>query len=138
MSQNQTSNDRNNIHNENEAPISENRAVPIPSGFARGVPILLFALAVFLTLCFMTQSTGAIGKFISDLLLGLFSYAAYALPLLIALHGGFYYSDLHYGRRLTRLIFSAIAIVGASTLIYVIRNWGADLPFTFMAGKCRR
>ncbi len=130
MSQNQTSNDRN-IYNENEAPETKAQAVPIPTGFSRGVPILLFALAVFLTLCFMTQSTGAIGKFISGLLLGLFSYAAYTLPLLIALHGAFYYSDLHFGRRLTRLIFSAITVVGISTLIYVIRNWGLDAQFTF-------
>lgn len=131
MSQNQTSNDRN-IYNENEAPETKAQAVPIPTGFSRGVPILLFALAVFLTLCFMTQSTGAIGKFISGLLLGLFSYAAYTLPLLIALHGAFYYSDLHFGRRLTRLIFSAITVVGISTLIYVIRTWGTEPDFTFI------
>ena len=130
MSQNQTSNDQN-IHNEQTTPKKERQAPPIPIGFARGVPVLLLALAVFLTLCFMTQDTGAVGKFISSFLLGLFSYAAYALPLLIAIHGIFYYADLHYGRRLSRLIFSIVTVVGISSLIYVIRYWGQDLPFTF-------
>ena len=86
MSQNQTSNDQN-IHTENPTPTAERQAPPIPAGFARSVPVLLLALSVFLTLCFVTQGTGAIGKFISSFLLGLFSYAAYALPALIAIHG---------------------------------------------------
>ncbi len=114
---------------QNSAP--QKNPAPIPTGFARGVPILLLALAVFLTLCFMTQSTGVIGRFISDVLLGLFSYAAYALPLLIALHGIFYYSDLHQKRRLSRFIFSAVAVVGISALIYIFKYWGQDLAFTF-------
>ncbi|MBP3605689.1 MAG: DNA translocase FtsK 4TM domain-containing protein [Clostridia bacterium] len=132
MTENNTGNDRN-INTNNEAPKTEKRPtqIPIPTGFARGVPILLFALAIFLTLCFMTQGTGAVGKLISGLLLGFFSYAAYALPLLIALHGVFYYADLHHKRRMTRLIFSIITVVGISTLIYVIRYWGQELPFTF-------
>ena len=130
MSQNQTSNDQN-IHTENPTPTVERQAPPIPAGFARSVPVLLLALSVFLTLCFVTQGTGAIGKFISSFLLGLFSYAAYALPALIAIHGIFYYSDLHFGRRLSRLIFSIVTVVGISAMIYVIKYWGQDLPFTF-------
>lgn len=133
MSDNYT-NDNRNTYNEYSDPqnAGEIRQVPIPTGFARGVPVLLLALAVFLTLCFVTQGTGAIGRFISSFLLGLFSYAAYILPVLIALHGVFYYSDLFYGRRLSRLIFSIVTVLGVSTLIYVIRFWGADLPFTFV------
>ena len=130
MSQNQASNDQN-IHIENQTPTAERQAPPIPAGFARSVPVLLLALSVFLTLCFVTQGTGAIGKFISSFLLGLFSYAAYALPALIAIHGIFYYSDLHFGRRLSRLIFSIVTVVGISAMIYVIKYWGQDLPFTF-------
>lgn len=130
MSQNQTNHDQN-IHNETTAPEPQKKTVPIPTGFSRGVPILLLALAIFLTLCFITQGTGAMGKFISGFLLGLFSYAAYILPLLIALHGIFYYSDLYNKRRLSRLIFSLVTVIGISALIYVIKYWGQDLPFTF-------
>ncbi len=138
MSQNPTNHDQN-IHTEPPTPHTENKAVPIPAGFARSVPVLLLALAVFLTLCFITQSTGAVGKFISGFLLGLFSYAAYILPLLIALHGVFYYADLYFGRRLSRLIFSIVTVVGISCLIYVIKYWGQDIPFDlakyYTAGK---
>ena len=130
MSQNHESHDQN-IHNEQTTPPSTRQMPPIPAGVARGVPVLLLALAIFLTLCFMTQGTGAIGKFISSFLLGLFSYAAYALPVLIAIHGIFYYADLHFGRRLSRLVFSIVTVVGISALIYVIKYWGQDLPFTF-------
>ena len=128
MSQNQMNHDQN-IHTETPTPHTEKRTVPIPSGFARCVPVLLLALAVFLTLCFITQGTGAVGKFISGFLLGLFSYAAYILPILIALHGIFYYADLHFGRRLSRLIFSIVTVVGISCLIHVIKYWGQDIPF---------
>jgi hypothetical protein len=46
-------------------------------GFIRAVPVIMIAAALFLTLCFITAETGAFGKFISDLLMGLFSYMAY-------------------------------------------------------------
>ncbi len=130
MNQNDLDREKN-TGGEVQNPAPQRNAVPIPAGFARGVPVLLLALSVFLTLCFVTQGTGAIGRFISSFLLGLFSYAAYALPILIAIHGVFYYSDLHLKRRLSRLIFSAVAVVGISALIYVIKYWGQDLPFTF-------
>ncbi len=130
MNQNDPNKDKN-ISSDPQNSASTGSAVPIPTGFARGVPVLLLALSVFLSLCFMTQGTGAVGRFISGFLLGLFSYAAYVLPLLIAVHGVFYYSDLHFRRRLSRLIFSAVTIIGISALIYVIKYWGQDLPFTF-------
>ena len=129
MSQNQTNHDMN-IHNRSEK--NSRMKTPVPKGFARGVPVLLLALSVFLTLCFITQGTGTMGRFISGFLLGLFSYGGYILPLLIAVHAIFYYSDLYNHRRLTRLIFSAVTLVGISSLIYVIRFWGVDLPFTFV------
>lgn len=130
MSQNQTNYDQD-INFENQTQPKKKEPIPIPKGAARAVPLLLIALSIFLSLCFITQGTGTMGKFISSFLLGLFSYAGYILPLLVAVHGIFYYSDLHYKRRLTRFIFSAITIIGISSLIYVIRYWGQELPFTF-------
>ena len=99
-------------------------------GIHRAVPIILLAFAVFLALCYITQGTGAFGNAISKIMLGLFSYAAYALPVLIAAHALFYASDIQEKRILSRTIFSFVALITFSSLIYVIGNWGAELTFT--------
>ena len=99
-------------------------------GIHRAVPIILLAFAVFLALCYITQGTGAFGNAISKIMLGLFSYAAYALPVLIAAHALFYASDIQEKRIISRTIFSFVALITFSSLIYVISNWGAELTFT--------
>ncbi len=106
------------------------------TGFQRAVPILLFALAVFVALCFLTQNTGTLGPLISGVLLGLFSSAAFAVPVLILLHAIFYASDLRRGRRLTRLIFSAVFLLTLSCFIYAVTYFGTDM--TFDAGEFYR
>ena len=99
------------------------------TGIHRAVPIILFAIAVFTLFCFITQDIGALGQAISALLLGLFSYGAYAIPLLLALHAIFYPSDLKEDRVASRVIFSLIAITFASALAYAIDFWGEELVF---------
>ncbi|MBQ8720244.1 MAG: DNA translocase FtsK 4TM domain-containing protein [Clostridia bacterium] len=115
--------------------MSDNKNTPKSSysdlrGIHRAVPIILLAFAVFLALCYITQGTGAFGNAISKVMLGLFSYAAYALPVLIAAHALFYASDIQEKRILSRTIFSLVALITFSSLIYVIGNWGAELTFT--------
>ena len=99
------------------------------SGFQRAVPVLLFALAVFVALCFFTQNTGTLGPLISGVLLGLFSSAAFAVPVMILLHALFYASDYRRGRRLTRLIFSVVFLLMLSCFIYAVTNFGTDVVF---------
>ena len=99
------------------------------TGFQRAVPVLLFALAVFVALCFLTQNTGTLGPLISGVLLGLFSSAAFAVPVLILLHALFYASDYRRGRRLTRLIFSAVFLLMLSCFIYAVTYFGTDVVF---------
>ena len=99
------------------------------TGFQRAIPILLFALAIFVALCFLTQNTGTLGPLISGVLLGLFSSAAFAVPVLILLHALFYASDLRRGRRLTRLIFSAVFLLTLSCFIYAVTYFGTDVTF---------
>ena len=103
------------------------------TGIHRAVPIILFAIAVFTLFCFITQDIGALGHAISALLLGLFSYGAYAIPLLLALHAIFYPSDINEDRVLSRVIFSLIAITFASALAYAIDFWGEELVFNASA-----
>ena len=99
------------------------------TGIHRAVPIILFAVAVFTLFCFITQDIGALGHAISTVFLGLFSYGAYAIPVLLALHAVFYPSDISEKRVLSRVIFSLIAITFISALAYSITYWSGELTF---------
>ncbi len=96
------------------------------TGIHRAIPIILFAVAVFTMFCFITQDIGALGHAISTVFLGLFSYGAYAIPLLLALHAFFYPSDINENRVLSRVIFSLIAITFISALSYSITYWNDE------------
>ncbi len=99
------------------------------TGFKRAVPIILFAAAAFIALCFITQKTGWLGTFISKFLLGLFSYGAYIIPLLLIIHGVFFFRDLENKCVLSRTIFSCITVITISALSYTIYNFGKDSAF---------
>ncbi len=96
------------------------------TGFHRAVPIILGASAAFVALCFITKDSGALGHAISAVLTGLFSWGAYAIPALIALHAIFYPADL--GRRsiLSRCIFSVITVVTLAALAHTVGYWNSD------------
>ena len=98
-------------------------------GFTRAVPVILIAVALFLTLCFLTADTGAFGAFISSALLGLFSYMAYTIPLFISLHALFYFADLKRGKVFTRVLFSLGALVMLSMTAYVISTFNTEAVF---------
>ncbi len=98
-------------------------------GFRRAVPIILAAVALFIAVCFITDSAGALGAGVGSLLLGLFSYGAYTIPLLLVLHAIFYAED-HAKKMLTsRIIFSVIAVVFIATFEYTIAFWGEEPTF---------
>ena len=92
-------------------------------GFRRAIPIILVAVALFIGLCFVTQESGSVGRAISGVLLGLFSWGAYSIPVLIALHALFYPSDLGEKRVVSRIIFSAVAVVSLSAFAHVVKFW---------------
>ncbi len=89
-------------------------------GFMRAVPVILIAIALFLTLCYITADTGAFGRFISNTFMGLFSYMAYTIPVFISLHAICFLSDLRSGKVIKRIIFSAVALTMLSMVAYVI------------------
>ncbi len=99
-------------------------------GFKRAVPIILFAVAAFVELCFITQNTGVLGRFIGTALLGLFSYAAYAIPLLLFVHALFYYRDVGNKCVLSRAVFSVIAILAFSAFAYTLSSFGEETVFS--------
>ena len=101
-----------------------------PSGFHKAVPVILVAVAIFITLCFFTQNTGTVGRLFASLLMGLFAGGAYLIPVLLLIHAIFYISDIEEKRLLSRVIFSLVALVTLSSVIYTLGAFGKDLPFT--------
>ena len=99
------------------------------TGFRRAVPIIIAALALFIGVCFLTDSTGALGNGVSTVLLGLFSRGAYAIPFLMILHAIFYASDFAKKRTVSRIIFSVIAVLFISALEYTVVFWSQEPPF---------
>ena len=95
-------------------------------GFNRAVPIILVAVALFIGLCFILKDMGSFGEVISSVLLGLFSYGAYAIPILTLLHAIFYPADVAKRHRLSRLIFSVVALLlissSASAIMVRLRS----------------
>ena len=94
---------------------------PEITGIQRAVPVLLLGLAAFLTLCFVLEGagTGLAGGAIAGVLQGLFSWGAFFLPLLLAVHALFYYSDIRAHRRLSRVLFSVLVMLTVSSLAYI-------------------
>ena len=99
-------------------------------GFDRVVPIILAAVSLFLILCFTSNATGSVGRVISRVLLGLFSSAAYTIPVLILFHALFYPYDTLKHRRLERLIFSVALLLIVSSAIYVFANINAEITYS--------
>ena len=102
------------------------------TGFKRAVPIILVALAVFTGLCFIMQDTGALGRAISKLLLGLFSIGGYFIPAFLVVHAIFYPSDVQKKTTLGRVIFTVITVCTISAFAHTLSNIGAD-KLTFSA-----
>ena len=127
------------MENETKNTNTEEKKEIEVTGFKRAVPIILFAAAAFIALCFITKSTGIFGSFISEALLGLFSVGAYFIPVLFVIHGIFYFKDLENRCVLSRTIFSVITVLTISAVAYTVHNFGTEPPFTpgqfFTEGK---
>ncbi len=100
------------------------------NGFHRAVPIILTAVAVFIAICFITGGTGLAGEGLVSVLKGLFSYGAYAIPVMIILQSVFYAEDVAKKRILTRAIFSLITVLTVSAIEYTIFYWNDTIAFT--------
>ena len=99
------------------------------TGAKRAVPIILFAVALFVTVCFITNSVGAFGRAISSFLRGLFAFGAYVIPVVLVLHAIFYAEDHAKKRVLSRTIFSVLSVILISAIEYAIVFWGKEYPF---------
>ena len=114
MTKNKKNNDTKVKNIKETRKVTEAKEKKVPkevTGLMRAVPAILIAIALFLTLCFITADTGAFGKFISGVLMGLFSYMAYTIPIFVALHAVFYFADVKEGKLVRRIIFSLVALI---------------------------
>ncbi len=100
------------------------------TGFRRAVPIILTALAVFIAFCFVLQDTGAFGRAISSVLLGLFSIGGYFIPAFLVIHAVFYASDVLEKRTLSRVIFTAITVITIAALTHAVTYWDEGITFS--------
>ena len=99
------------------------------SGFKRAVPIILFALAAFIAICFISEGAGALGSGINSVLLGLFSAGAYSIPFLLLIHAIFYAEDVAKKRVISRIVFSAVTVLFVCAIEYSITFFGKEMVF---------
>ena len=118
--------------NQNESKTSYYSSL---TGFRRAIPIILFAAGAFIALCYFTAEAGWLGGVIASVMLGLFSYGAYAVPVLLLLHGVFYPSDVVKKRTLSRFIFSLVAVLCISVLSYAIYHVSSEPSPGFMPSE---
>ena len=98
-------------------------------GLHRAMPIILVAVALFIELCFFLEDMGILGKAISGVMLGLFSYGAYLLPILIVVHAIFYREDIERERILSRIFFSLAILLIFSSAIYTFGHLDGNVSF---------
>ena len=101
-----------------------------PQGFIRSVPLILFAFAIFITLCFITGETGAFGAFISKFLKGLFSYMAYTIPVFLTIHAITFTNDYKNRKILSHSIFSIITLITLAMVAFIIPNLSKDVVYS--------
>ena len=100
------------------------------TGFHRAVPIILIAVAVFVTICFFTQEqTGSFGIAIAGTLKGLFSIGGYFIPALFLVHALFYPIDIQRRKIVSRIIFSFVLLFFISAFAHAISIWGQKPDF---------
>ena len=88
------------------------------------VPVVLCAIALFITFCFISQDqTAHLGHIVSGTLLGLFSSGAYMIPALLIIQAIFFASDLDKKRLIPRIILSVFLLASTSMLIHTIWFW---------------
>lgn len=98
-------------------------------GLHRAMPIILVAVALFIELCFFLEDMGILGKAVSGVMLGLFSFGAYLLPILIVIHAIFYREDIERGRMLSRVIFSIVLLLIFASAICTFGHLDGNVVF---------
>lgn len=84
---------------------------------AQVVPPILVLLALFLVVCYVVpDNTGFLGSFLSKFLYGLFSSAAYTIPVFIIIIAAFWKQDYEEYKIHTKLIFAGVCLLSVACM----------------------
>jgi len=90
------------------------------SVFNRVMPYILMIFALFVAVCFLlTDMTGSIGNAIRVLLYGLFSTAAWFVPVVIAVEAVCWKKDVERGEIGSKAVFALVVITFIAVLMHV-------------------
>ena len=115
--------------NEKENVNTTNNDTPI-SVKDKVVPIVLLSAAALIAVCLLFSKGDLVGGGIKRLLCGLFSFGAYAIPLVLCLHAAFINDDLKTGKLPKRIGFTSSIVLATSCIEYAIFSWGKDLAMS--------
>ncbi len=95
------------------------------------LPYILMVAAIFLVVCYFTgsgENSGAVTKFIYDLLTGLFSGAAFILPLFLVVSSVMSLADKTDSGDILRYTFAFISLILFAALLQLISPAGTFSP----------
>lgn len=97
-------------------------------GAHRAVPIILWALAIFIAIC-LFSGLGSLGEGLRIVFRGLFSWSSVIIPIALIAHAICYPTDLAEKKIVGRAIFSLVSLLLASCVEYAIFSWNKELVF---------
>lgn len=101
------------------------------------MPAILILLAVYIVICYLLiDSTGIFGLWFKNLFYGLFSYGAWAIPILLIMRALFWKDDVDDKCLGARIAFSIAFTAGVSTLsdVFAANDIGFSVVKLFSAG----
>ncbi|MBE6606404.1 MAG: DNA translocase FtsK [Ruminococcaceae bacterium] len=88
------------------------------------MPAILVLVAVYIVICYLlNSSTGIFGLWLKNFLYGLFSYGAWAVPVLLVVRAFLWKDDADNKCLGAKIAFSVLFILGISTLVDVFSSF---------------
>ncbi len=103
------------------------------------MPAILVLAAVYVSICFLLSgSTGIFGAWLKNLLYGLFSYAAWLVPVTLVIRALMWKNDADSRCLGARIAFSVLCIIGVAMLVDAFMTGAPEtfsLPELYNSGK---
>ena len=112
---------------------NKNRYADLKGGH-KAVPIVLGAMALFTVACLLIPDMGSLGQAMRGLMLGLFSFGAYLIPIILGIHAFCYADDIAEKKVANRAVFLSVIMLMISCIDYAIYYWGHEPAFTPVDG----
>ncbi len=107
------------------------KKIPADSRIHGVLPFVFVALALFLTVCFVSaELTGIMGTALSSLLYGLFGAAAYCTPVLLVILAFMWRKEAKRGKATSLLICQALFLIFFSAMIHLWTKGSLDFALS--------